>query len=114
MPVVATEDGTLVTLHVEGAIDSHSGAAMLVATGEALEHGARRVLVNLQKAKQANSVGLEALVQLAQRVNARSARIALVGPPPHLLDILKATRLERRFAVFDSTEQAMKNLRLET
>jgi anti-anti-sigma factor len=103
-----------VTLHVEGAIDSHFGTSLQAATETALGNGARRVLVNLQKAKQANSVGLKALVQVAQQVNGRGARIALVGPPPHLLDILKATRLERRFAVFDSTEQAMKNLRLET
>lgn len=114
MPVAATADGTLVTLHVEGAIDSHFGTALLAATATALGNGARRVLVNLQKAKQANSVGLQAMVQVAQQVNGQGARIALVGPPPHLLDILKATRLERRFAVFDSTEQALKNLRLET
>ena len=114
MPVAATEDGTLVTLHVEGAIDSHLGATLQAAAAQALDNGVCRVLVNLQKAKQANSVGLKALVQVAQQVNGKGARIALVGPPPHLLDILKATRLEQRFAVFDSTEQAIKNLRLET
>lgn len=114
MPLTATEDGTLVTLHVEGAIDSHFGTSLLAATQTALGNGVRRVLINLQKAKQANSVGLESLVRMAQQVNGHGARIALVGPPPHLLDILRATRLERRFAVFDSTEQAMKNLRLET
>lgn len=114
MPVTATEDGTLVTLHVEGAIDSHLGLSLQEATEAALGNGARRFLVNLQKSKQANSVGLKALVSVAQHVNGNGARIALVGPPPHLLDILKATRLERRFAVFDSTEQAIKNLRLET
>jgi len=114
VPVTAAEDGNLVTLHVEGAIDSHFGVGLQAAAEEALGNGARRFLVNLQKTKQANSVGLAALVRIAQHVNAQGARIALVGPPPHLLDILKATRLERRFAVFDSTEQAMKNLRLET
>ncbi len=114
MPVTATEDGTLVTLHVDGAIDSHFGTSLHAATEAALGNGVRRVLVNLQKAKQANSVGLQALVRVARQANGQGARIALVGPPPHLLDILKATRLERRFAVFDSTEQAMKSLRLET
>lgn len=113
MPVTATADGTLVTLHVEGAIDSHLGTTLLDATSTALDGGARRLLVNLQKTKQANSVGLKALVDVAQRVTGQGGRIALVGPTPHLLDILKATRLERRFAVFDSTEQAIKSLRLE-
>lgn len=114
MPIVAAEDGTLVTLHVDGAIDSHVGGALQAAATTALANGARRVLVNLQKAKQANSAGLDALVQMARLVIDRNARIALVGPPPHLLDVLKATRLDRRFAVFDSTESALQNLRLET
>ena len=70
--------------------------------------------MNLQKAKQANSAGLEALVHVAQQVTGDGGRLALVGPPPLLLDVLKATRLERRFAVFDSTEQAIQNLRLGT
>ena len=70
--------------------------------------------MNLQRARRAILAGLDALVQMARVVIDRNARIALVGPPPHLLDVLKATRLDRRFAVFDSTESALKNLRLET
>lgn len=114
MPVTTTEAGTLVTLHVDGAIDSHAGTALVAAVDTALGNGARRALVNLQKAKQANSAGLAALVQAAHHVIAQKGRIALVGPPPLLRDILKATRLDVRFAVFESTEQALKNLRLET
>lgn len=114
MPITASEDGTLVTLHVDGAIDSHAGNALLSAIDTALANGARRALVNLQKVKQANSAGLSALVHAARHAIDRSARIALVGPPPQLLDIMKATRLDLRFAVFESTEQALKNLRMET
>ncbi|MBL9079449.1 MAG: STAS domain-containing protein [Planctomycetes bacterium] len=114
MAVVAAEDGTLVTLYVDGAIDSHAGGALQAIADAALAAGSTRVLVNLQKAKQPNSAGLQAMVQLARAVIGKGARIALVGPTPHLLDVLKATRLDRRFAVFDSTEMALKNLRLET
>ena len=31
MPIVVAEDGTLVTLHVDGAIDSHVGGALQAA-----------------------------------------------------------------------------------
>ena len=95
MPVTTSSDGTMVTLHVDGAIDSHLGTALHAAATTALADGRRRFLVNLQKAKQANSA------------------FALVGPPPLLADVLEATRLAQRFAVFDSTEQAIQNLRLE-
>jgi anti-anti-sigma factor len=113
VPVSTTEDGSLMTVHVDGAIDSHLGAALESTTGAALEAGRRRFLVNLQKAKQPNSAGLEALVQAAQRVNSGGGRLALVGPSPLLLDVLRATRLDRRFAVFESTEQAIRSLRME-
>ncbi len=113
MPVTTSEEGQLMTLFVDGAIDSHSGTGLDEATRTALEKGTRRFLLNLQKAKQANSAGLEALVQVAQKVTGGGGRFALVGPSPLLLDILKATRLDRRFAVFDSTEQAIQNLRME-
>lgn len=113
MPITTQEEGPLVTVFVDGAIDSQTGAALGGATSTALGEGLRRVLVNLQKAKQANSVGLEALVKVAQQVTDGGGRFALVGPSPLLLDILKATRLDRRFAVFESTEQAIQNLRLE-
>ena len=49
----------------------------------------------------------------AQQVTTAGGRFALVGPPPLLTDVLEATRLAQRFAVFDSTEQAIQNLRLE-
>ncbi len=113
MPITSSADGNLLTVHVDGAIDSHLGASLQAATGVGLGDGKRRFLVNLQKAKQANSAGLEALVQAALAVRRDGGRIALVGPPPLLADILKATRLDRRFAVFESTEQAITNLRRE-
>lgn len=114
MPVTTSSDGTMVTLHVDGAIDSHLGTALHAAATTALAGGGRRFLVNLQKAKQANSAGLESLVRAAHQVTSAGGRFALVGPPPLLADVLEATRLAQRFAVFDSTEQAIQNLRLES
>lgn len=111
MAVTTTVDGGMVTLHVDGSIDSHLGDALQAATHAALTDGKRRFLVNLQKARHANSAGLEALVRVAQLVAAGDARIALVGPPPLLVDVFEATRLARRFAVFESTEQAVQGLR---
>jgi anti-anti-sigma factor len=113
MPITTQEEGRLVTVFVDGAIDSQIGASLGGATQAAIAKGSKRFLVNLQKAKQANSAGLEALVKVAQQVTQGGGRFALVGPSPLLLDILKATRLDRRFAVFESTEQAIQNLRME-
>ncbi len=111
MPIVTAEDGNLLTLFVDGAIDSGLGGELQKATAQAATSGKRRVLVNLQKAKQANSAGLEALVRAAATVTAGGGRFALVGPTPVLADVLKATRLDKRFAVFESTEQAITGLR---
>ena len=111
MPLTTNQDGNLLTLHVDGAIDSHLGAEMQTATTQALAGGTRRFLVNLQRAKQANSVGLEALVTTARAVAGSGGRLALVGTTSLLADVFAATRLDRRFALFDSTEQAIATLR---
>lgn len=98
------------TLQVDGAIDSHLGNELKAAAETALEAGGVRFLVNLQRARQANSAGLEALIRAAHALSEAGARLALIGPPAQLADILKATRLDRRFAIFDSTEQAIVGL----
>jgi anti-anti-sigma factor len=113
MPLTTTEDGTTLTMLVDGAIDSVLGTELQKSAAAALANGARRFLVNLQRAKQANSAGLEALVRTAVQVTGGGGRLALVNPGPVLSDILKATRLDRRFAVFESTEQAIRGLRRE-
>lgn len=113
MPITTQEEGQLVTVFVDGALDSQIGASLGGAAQAAMQKGVKRFLLNLQKAKQANSAGLEALVKVAQQVTGAAGRFALVGPQPLLLDILKATRLDRRFAVFESTEQAIQNLQKE-
>ncbi|MFY9341602.1 MAG: STAS domain-containing protein [Planctomycetota bacterium] len=113
MPLATTEDGNLLTLLVDGAIDSLLGKDLHKAATGALATGKRRFLVNLQKAKQANSAGLQALVDTALQVTGGGGRLALVGPGPVLADILRATRLDQRFAVFESTEQAVSGLRRE-
>ncbi|MBK8974934.1 MAG: STAS domain-containing protein [Planctomycetes bacterium] len=113
MSVATVEDGNLITLFVDGAIDSTLGESLRTEASVALAAGRRRFLVNLQKARQANSAGLTVLVDLARTVTAAGGRVALVGPNQVLQDIFRATRLDRRFAVFESTEQALRNMRAE-
>jgi len=113
VPLTTSADGPLLTVFVDGAIDSHLGASLQAAASTGLGEGRRRFLINLQKAKQANSAGLEGLVRTAIEVKGQGGRLALVGPTPLLADVLKATRLDRRFAVFESTEQAIQCLRRE-
>jgi anti-anti-sigma factor len=111
MPISTMADGALTTFSIDGALDSGLGTELGRLAEEALQTGTRRVLINLQKAKQANSAGLEALVRAATTITGKGGRLALVGPDPVLVDILEATRLNRRFAVFESTEQAISGLR---
>ena len=113
MSLSTAVDGNLVTLLVDGAIDSHLGNELKAAAEAAVSSGQRRFIVNLQRAKQANSAGLEGLVRAAQALSEAGARLALVGPSVLLADILKATRLDRRLAIFDSTEQAIVSLQRE-
>ncbi|MEM7202805.1 MAG: STAS domain-containing protein [Planctomycetota bacterium] len=112
MSVCTATDGTLVTLLPEGSLDQELGEALAAAIEQALQEERSRFVVSLQKVPDANSVGLEQLVRLARRVADTGGRLALVGASTILADIFTATRLDRRLALFDSTEQALQTMRM--
>lgn len=111
MTVATTEDGTLVTLHPDGPLDAELAESLQVTTCRALEEGRSRVVLNLQKVPHASSAGLEVVVQLARKIADADGGLAVVGANVVMRDIFRATRLDRRLAVFDSTEAAMQSLR---
>ncbi len=111
MGIQSLADGSLMTLYPDGVVDSQQGDELGVAIDEAIEVGKDRFIINLQRVRSANSAGLECLVRSARAVNSAGHRIALVGACAAMSDILHATRLDLRFATFESTEQAMKSMR---
>jgi anti-anti-sigma factor len=113
MGVAITEDGNLVTLMPDGPLEEAVADSLRTAAAEALRDGKKRFVLNLQKVGFARSIGLEVIVQLAREVAAIDGRLGLVGVGEDLAAAFRATRLDRRLAIFDSTVAALSSMRLE-
>lgn len=113
MPLTLTDTGNLVTILPDGPLDHGRADELAVAVESALVEGKRNFMIHLQRVSFAESSGLVTLVSLARQVSDRGGHFILVGAPPVMQEILRATRLDRRLAVFDSTERALSQMRLE-
>jgi anti-sigma B factor antagonist len=81
--------------------------ALREAVGEALEAGARNILVNLGGVSTIDSSGIGELVSAYTTVSNRGGKLKLYNLPPKVSDILQITQLISVFEVFDNQEEAV-------
>ncbi|MDX1383283.1 MAG: STAS domain-containing protein [Thermoanaerobaculia bacterium] len=74
---------------------------------EALESGARKILINLKDVSTIDSSGIGELVAAFTTVTNRGGKLKLVGLPPKVSDILQITQLVTVFEVVDSEDEAV-------
>lgn len=81
--------------------------ALREAVTEALEAGARNILVDLGEVKTIDSSGIGELVSAYTSVSNRGGKLKLYNLPPKVTDILQITQLISVFEVFDSEAEAL-------
>ncbi len=81
--------------------------ALRDAVGEALEAGARNILVNLGGVSTIDSSGIGELVSAYTTVSNRGGKLKLYNLPPKVSDILQITQLISVFEVFDNEKEAV-------
>ncbi len=74
---------------------------------EALESGARDLLINLTDVSTIDSSGIGDLVAAYTTVTNRGGKLKLVGLPPKVSDILQITQLVTVFEVMDTEDEAL-------
>ena len=74
---------------------------------EALEGGARDLLINLKDVSTIDSSGIGELVAAYTTVTNRGGKLKLVGLPPKVSDILQITQLVTVFEVMDTEDEAL-------
>lgn len=74
---------------------------------EALESGARDLLINLTDVSTIDSSGIGELVAAYTTVTNRGGKLKLVGLPPKVSDILQITQLVTVFEVMDTEDEAL-------
>lgn len=78
---------------------------------EALEGGAKKLLVDFSGATQLDSTGIGELVGALSLANEKGAELKLAAMPPKIRELLRITRLDTVFDVRESCEEALKSFR---
>ncbi len=76
-----------------------------------LEHGAKKVLLNLQRVRMMDSSGLGELIRCKATANQRQATIKLLHVEDKVQEVLEMTRLIGVFETFDDEIDAIASFR---
>lgn len=83
--------------------------ALREAVGEALEAGARNIVIDLGGVTTMDSSGVGELVSAYTTVTNRGGRLKLANLPSKVSDILQITQLITVFETFDSVDEAIES-----
>lgn len=108
MKIEARHIQTVTVLEPKGKITIGVGdVALRDAVAEALEAGARNILVDLGGVSTIDSSGIGELVSAYTTVTNRGGKLKLVNLPPKVTDILQITQLISVFEVHDKEGEAI-------
>jgi anti-anti-sigma factor len=82
-------------------------AGDLAARGCAIAVQAGVLLVDLSGVSFCDARGVGALVRIANQADRARCRVALIGPPPQVVKVLRICQLDQRLPVFATTGHAL-------
>jgi len=107
MDIGIEKAGDRTVLAIGGDVDLAHSAALRAAIVSELDRGAG-VLLDLRQVSFIDSSGIAALVQGLTRARERDLALALVGATEPVLRILRLTRLDAVFPMYDTLEEAQR------
>ncbi len=78
---------------------------------EAMESGARKLVVDFSGTTQLDSTGIGELVGALSLANEKGAALKLAKMPPKIRELLRITRLDTVFDVRESLQEALESFR---
>ncbi len=111
MKIDRSQDGNVTIISIEGVIRlGESARAFSTYLEELLKEGVPTVLIDLSAIDHVDSTGLGELVGYLQRFTEEGRRLALLNPHRRILNLLKLTRLDDVFPIFDDRAKAVAEL----
>ena len=101
-----SKEGSFTILKLGGEIDFHVSPKVREDVLAGLNEG-QNLLVDLSDVSYIDSSGIASLVEGFQHAKGKSLSFALVGVRDGVMSVLKLTRLDKVFPMFDSAEAAM-------
>ena len=111
MKIERTQDGSVTVVAIEGVIKLGESARQFSTYLEGLlDEGVPSVLVDLSRIDYVDSTGLGELVGYLQRFIESGRRLALLRPHKRIVSLLKLTKLDEVFPIFDDHATAVSAL----
>lgn len=111
MKIEQREQDNLTVVKIEGVIKLGESARQFSKyLQELLEKETNSVLIDMSEIDYVDSTGLGELVGYLQRFSAQGRRLALLRPHTRILNLLKLTKLDQVFQIFDDEEKAISTL----
>jgi anti-sigma B factor antagonist len=110
--IESRQEGDVVVIRCEGRITLGLATNTLRnLMREALESGARKLLIDFGGAAQLDSTGIGELVGALSLANEKGAALKLAELPPKIRELLRITRLDTVFDVRESCQEALESFR---
>lgn len=111
MDIERSEESGVIIVSVRGVINYGESASQFSAfLADLLASDVQSVLVDVSGIDHVDSTGLGELVGYLQRFEKEGRRLALLRPHPRILSLLRLTRLDEIFPVFDDRGEAITEL----
>src|SRR5438552_1099404 len=108
--VSAERQGDIAILLTDGYINNQGGEEIAREAYAQLDSGARALLLNLEKTRIVNSIGISILIEVLERVMDRKGELAFCGLTPTIDKTFRIMGLAQYAKVFPTQEEAMSAL----
>ena len=106
MEIGTTTAGPATVLNLDGYLDSFSVNYLKDSFNKLFDKGIYKVIVNLTTVGFVDSAGLGQLVSALRMCVHHNGNVVLVGTNESITDLLKITKLDTVFKIYDTVEEA--------
>lgn len=111
MKIEKRQRGNVTVVVIQGVIKLGESARLFSTyLQELLDHGTSSVLVDMAEIDYVDSTGLGELVGYLQRFSNKDRRLALLRPRNRILNLLKLTKLDEVFQIYEDEDVAVEAL----
>ena len=97
-------------LQLRGDLGEPEGFELIARVNEALSDRGALAVIDMSGVSHMNSAGIASLVRVVAQANTQEQRVVLAGPTPLVAGVFAATRLDRFFEVFATTDDALRKI----
>ena len=105
--VTAERRGDVAILWTDGYINNQGGEEIAREAYKMLEAGARAVVMNLEKTRIVNSIGISILIEVLERVMDRKGTLAFCGLTPTIDKTFRIMGLAQYASIYRTEEEAL-------